>query len=96
MEIRLPQQAADLSYWQIVVPRGFEPRTLLLLAVRSNQLSYRTSETSVLFFIFGCRQRLGLGLRGASDVGQNYMCSMLLVATQLLLPIGKLDRALRA
>ena len=46
MEIRLPQQAADLSYWQIVVPRGLEPRTLRLLAVRSNQLSY---ETSVLF-----------------------------------------------
>ena len=27
-----------------MVPRGLEPRTLRLLAVRSNQLSYRTSE----------------------------------------------------
>lgn len=27
----------------IVVPRGLEPRTLRLLAVRSNQLSYETS-----------------------------------------------------
>ena len=27
-----------------VVPRGLEPRTLRLLAVRSNQLSYETSE----------------------------------------------------
>ena len=27
----------------IVVPRGLEPRTLWLLAVRSNQLSYETS-----------------------------------------------------
>ena len=26
-----------------VVPRGLEPRTLRLLAVRSNQLSYETS-----------------------------------------------------
>ena len=45
-EPRREEQAADLSYWQIVVPRGLEPRTLRLLAVRSNQLSY---ETSVLF-----------------------------------------------
>ena len=28
----------------VVVPRGLEPRTLRLLAVRSNQLSYRTSD----------------------------------------------------
>ena len=27
-----------------MVPRGLEPRTLMLLAVRSNQLSYETSE----------------------------------------------------
>ena len=27
-----------------MVPRGLEPRTLRLLAVRSNQLSYETSE----------------------------------------------------
>ena len=30
---------------QIMVPRGLEPRTLRLLAVRSNQLSYETIET---------------------------------------------------
>ena len=45
-EPRRVEQAADLPYWQIVVPRGLEPRTSRLLAVRSNQLSY---ETSVLF-----------------------------------------------
>jgi len=31
----------------IVVPRGLEPRTLRLLAVRSNQLSYETSGSDV-------------------------------------------------
>jgi hypothetical protein len=34
------------NLWQVeqkVVPRGLEPRTLRLLAVRSNQLSYETS-----------------------------------------------------
>ena len=30
-----------------MVPRGLEPRTLRLLAVRSNQLSYETSEYSL-------------------------------------------------
>ena len=30
-----------------VVPRGLEPRTLRLLAVRSNQLSYETIECKV-------------------------------------------------
>ena len=29
---------------QQMVPRGLEPRTLRLLAVRSNQLSYETSD----------------------------------------------------
>ena len=43
---RRVEQAADLSYWQTVVPCGLEPRTLRLLAVCSNQLSY---ETFVLF-----------------------------------------------
>jgi hypothetical protein len=33
---RLPLRAAQM------VPRGLEPRTLRLLAVRSNQLSYET------------------------------------------------------
>ena len=28
--------------WGLMVPRGLEPRTLRLLAVRSNQLSYET------------------------------------------------------
>ena len=35
---------------QIVVPRGLEPRTLRLLAVRSNQLSYRTSDRKLNCF----------------------------------------------
>ena len=34
-----------------VVPRGLEPRTLRLLAVRSNQLSYETSENFGSFFL---------------------------------------------
>ena len=29
--------------WNFMVPRGLEPRTLRLLAIRSNQLSYETS-----------------------------------------------------
>jgi hypothetical protein len=32
-----------------VVPRGLEPRTLRLLAVRSNQLSYETFEKHIKF-----------------------------------------------
>ena len=32
-----------------VVPRGLEPRTLRLLALRSNQLSYETIEATRLF-----------------------------------------------
>ena len=34
---------------QHMVPRGLEPRTLRLLAVRSNQLSYETSALVALF-----------------------------------------------
>ena len=36
-----------LEHWAQVamVPRGLEPRTLRLLAVRSNQLSYETLKT---------------------------------------------------
>ena len=34
-----------------VVPRGLEPRTLRLLAVRSNQLSYETIEERGAAFI---------------------------------------------
>ena len=30
------------AHYKIVVPRGLQPRTLRLLAVRSNQLSYET------------------------------------------------------
>ena len=37
------------SFHSIVVPRGLEPRTLRLLAVRSNQLSYETSGNAVRF-----------------------------------------------
>ena len=32
----------DITFQQQMVPRGLEPRTLRLLAVRSNQLSYET------------------------------------------------------
>ena len=35
---------------QQVVPRRLEPRTLRLLAVRSNQLSYETPEMHLYFF----------------------------------------------
>ena len=37
------------SFHSIVVPRGLEPRTLRLLTVRSNQLSYETSGNAVRF-----------------------------------------------
>ena len=36
------------AQFKIVVPRGLEPRTLRLLAVRSNQLSYETSGVMLL------------------------------------------------
>ena len=32
------------AQYKVVVPRGLEPRTLQLLAVRSNQLSYETHD----------------------------------------------------
>ena len=35
-----------------MVPRGLEPRTLRLLAVRSNQLSYETLSDGRIIFIF--------------------------------------------
>ncbi len=35
-----------------MVPRGLEPRTLRLLAVRSNQLNYETCEASCLHFSY--------------------------------------------
>ena len=35
--------SATLINYLEMVPRGLEPRTLRLLAVRSNQLSYETS-----------------------------------------------------
>ena len=37
-------QRGGATVVQNMVPRGLEPRTLRLLAVRSNQLSYETSE----------------------------------------------------
>ena len=37
-----------------MVPRGLEPRTLRLLAVRSSQLSYETKCTSNNFSQIGC------------------------------------------
>ena len=37
-----PHTIAGLHWNKFVVPRGLEPRTLRLLAVRSNQLSYET------------------------------------------------------
>ena len=41
---RLPRRPAQQEYCAAIklVPRGLEPRTLRLLAVRSNQLSYET------------------------------------------------------
>ena len=33
-----------------MVPRGLEPRTLRLLAVRSNQLSYETTGNRYLYY----------------------------------------------
>ena len=38
-----PKVALLVKFLTKVVPRGLEPRTLRLLAVRSNQLSYETS-----------------------------------------------------
>ena len=38
-----------------VVPRGLEPRTLRLLAVRSNQLSYETIAIMVALFTNGVK-----------------------------------------
>ena len=35
-----------------MVPRGLEPRTLRLLAVRSNQLSYETLSDVWIMFVF--------------------------------------------
>ena len=39
--------AAKLQLLHKVVPRGLEPRTLRLLAVRSNQLSYETDAKGI-------------------------------------------------
>ena len=38
-----PREAFQNDIIETVVPRGLEPRTLRLLAVRSNQLSYETN-----------------------------------------------------
>ena len=43
---RPPNLLAKSTREQQMVPRGLEPRTLRLLAVRSNQLSYETLTTS--------------------------------------------------
>ena len=37
-----PREAFQNGIIETVVPRGLEPRTLQLLAVRSNQLSYES------------------------------------------------------
>ena len=39
-----------------MVPRGLEPRTLQLLAVRSNQLSYETLRHALKMQLLGPRQ----------------------------------------
>ena len=39
----MPLGMIHTDFCRKVVPRGLEPRTLRLLAVRSNQLSYETS-----------------------------------------------------
>ena len=41
-----PREAFQNDIIETVVPRGLEPRTLRLLAVRSNQLSYETIDFS--------------------------------------------------
>ena len=49
----------------IVVPRGLEPRTLRLLAVRSNQLSYKTNDGNqnvVIQCMYNIHQVARLGL----------------------------------
>ena len=44
-----------------MVPRGLEPRTLRLLAVRSNQLSYETLETKGPTILLGSNHNASIG-----------------------------------
>ena len=46
-----------------MVPRGLEPRTLRLLAVRSNQLSYETSDQSAMRMQISASQLAAISVR---------------------------------
>jgi hypothetical protein len=63
-----------------VVPRGLEPRTLRLLAVRSNQLSYETScihgqlvFSTPYFFVAEIAVDIGVGVKQPRDLWPSFL-----------------------